>query len=342
MQLLKTDRGGDGRNSQIDLLKFCAAFLVVCIHTPIPREASAHYMTLTRIGVPIFLMISGFFYNEKRISKEIKKILSLLIISNVLYLAIHIVIAVFTHNMENYVKSLFTMENVLNLILFNESPIHFHLWYLGTILYVEIIAMIIGKFFKGSFRILYCITPILLIGDLLLGKYSLLLFHREFSYIIVRNWIFVGIPYFIIGIWLSNNWNSVKKNYKRWVNWIFVLLFCLTSILEHWILVKCNCNSARDHYLSTTFLAISVFILFVMKEKGQEKNLSLIGRKYSTWIYILHPVFIIFLDAVASRINITTQYLFIRPILVFTVTIAFLLLCTTCYRRLLPKLMKKE
>ena len=53
-------------------------------------------------------------------------------------------------------------------------------------------------------RFLPYFVLLVLISDLVLGKYSLLLFHREIPYRYLRNYIFVGIPYFSIGTLIYN------------------------------------------------------------------------------------------------------------------------------------------
>lgn len=78
------------RNNSIDNLKAICTFLIVCIHVPFPGEIGAYFITLTRIAVPIFFMITGFFYLDiifyHKEVKQIKKILKLLIEANVFFL----------------------------------------------------------------------------------------------------------------------------------------------------------------------------------------------------------------------------------------------------------------
>ena len=66
------------RNNSIDNLKAICTFLIVCIHVPFPGEIGAYFITLTRIAVPIFFMITGFFYLDiifyHKEVKQIKKI----------------------------------------------------------------------------------------------------------------------------------------------------------------------------------------------------------------------------------------------------------------------------
>lgn len=51
------------RYDGIDILKAICAFLIVCIHCPFPGEVGWYVVALARIAVPIFFMITGFFYD---------------------------------------------------------------------------------------------------------------------------------------------------------------------------------------------------------------------------------------------------------------------------------------
>ena len=86
-----------------------------------------------------------------------------------------------------------------------------------------------------------------------------------------------------------------------------------------------NVDSARDHYISTTLLAITVF-LFTLQCHGSNKTLALIGRKYSTWLYILHPIFITCIGMVAHKVGVYGIYKFIAPIVVCITTLIFLMI----------------
>ena len=50
------------RNLGVDILKFLCAFLVVMIHAPI-QGVSQYTTPIARIAVPIFFMITGYYYS---------------------------------------------------------------------------------------------------------------------------------------------------------------------------------------------------------------------------------------------------------------------------------------
>ena len=70
-------------------------------------------------------------------------------------------------------------------------------------MYVLVIFYICVK--EHVVNLLFIVSPLLLLADLILGKYSLLTLGIELNYIYIRNFLFVGIPYFSIGGKQSKN-----------------------------------------------------------------------------------------------------------------------------------------
>ena len=65
---------------------------------------------------------------------------------------------------------------MLNFIVFNVSPVSYHLWYLGAVLYT---LLIIAAVYRESTRkLLWCFIPVLLSVDLTFGEYSVILFNH--------------------------------------------------------------------------------------------------------------------------------------------------------------------
>ena len=311
------------RNSGLDILKFICCFLIIFIHAPFPSEAGKYFCALCRIAVPIFLMITGFFYdNIRKNNKEkaqIKKIFKLLIFSNILYFCYSFLLSLVKNELNYFLVKSFSIKSLLKFLFLNESPFGMHLWYLGAILYVLILNLIIEKKLKCGRKIFYFATPILLIIDLIFGKYSILLLGQEFPYTLVRNFMFVGIPYFSIGMYIKEKSEKLKSiNNKKII--LSILLFSCLTILERIILVQNGFNAARDHYISTTFLSISVFLYFVSNDWNNNfiKN---IGKNFSTMIYIIHPIIIGVFTYFFKLIGLNSIYQYFFAILVFVVSI---------------------
>lgn len=308
------------RNYSIDVLKLICAILVVFLHT----GCAYHDMVLplTRCAVPCFFMISGYMlYNENgigemRLKRSIVKILKIIFYATILFGLLKECQALLKGNV--YVP---THREMFDFLVLNENPFAFHLWYLGAYLYVLIIALFVEKY--GNWKYLFYLIPILLAADLLFGKYSLLLLGKEFPYIYVRNFLFVGIPYFGIGVWMkvkTNSWQSINSHILTGG----VILFSLTSVAEKYVLLYLDKNPMRDHYLSTTFLAICIFMYALSHTQKHPNTLSRLGEQDSLYIYIFHPIFLLYVFPIVNKFMPeiwATIYYWTAPFIVLTATI---------------------
>lgn len=312
------------RLHNFDSLKMVCAILIIFLHVHTPYQE--YILPLTRCAVPCFFIISGFLiYSddknnfEKRLKRGSKRIIGILIWSTAVFMIVKFIFAIHNNDL-----SFLNWRALRNFILFNENPFGFHLWYLGAYLYTLIIVLIFSK--KNKIKYIYWGVPFLLLVDLCLGKYSIVLWHKEFPYIIVRNFLCVGIPYFSIGMFLSqkNEYLNKISILKKLTSW-GVILFSILSITENRILINIGKNATRDHYISTTFLAVSLFLLFSTIKQRRSNLLSRIGEKYSLYIYIFHPLFIFFFNTMNKYLPEFWQgsYLYISPIVILIATILF-------------------
>lgn len=316
-----------GRDIGIDIMKCLAAFLVICIHCPFPGRIGEYFITITRIAVPLFFMITGYYFpsikKNNREKSQIIKIVLLVLKANILYFVWDIIYAiVLRQNILVYIKDLLAIKNIILFLTLNESPFAGHLWYLGALLYTLIFMHFISgsKFFKKKLSILL----FLLIIDLTFGKYSLLLFGKEYSYLLVRNFAFVGIPYFTLG-YLLNNY-KIRVDIRTL--YVTLVLFTSTSLLERLILVTNVVNAERDHYISTTFLAITIFLIFTtiksQKNCYLENLVAKIGREYSTGIYIIHPIISMILTFLAKKMGVLSYFRYFLAVAVFIICVIFM------------------
>ena len=106
---------------------------------------------------------------------------------------------------------------------------------------------------------------------------------------------------------------------------ILIFIFSTTTVLEQFFLITVHANATRDHYISTTFLAVAVFMFFIEKYKRREigkleKMVAMLGQKYSIGVYIIHPVFITVLAVVMRKFGMNTVYAFVAPLVVFFIS----------------------
>lgn len=113
------------RMDNIDILKAICAFLIVCIHVHFPGTIGAYFMTLTRISVPIFFMITGYFYSgiikKQYQSKQLKKIFKLFIVANGIYILWEVLRAYIRSDIRTFIHT-FSPQKIIDFLIFNESP----------------------------------------------------------------------------------------------------------------------------------------------------------------------------------------------------------------------------
>lgn len=111
-----------------------------------------------------------------------------------------------------------------------------------------------------------------------------------------------------------------------------MILFAFTSIIEKTILLDLGKSPMREHYLSTTFLAICLFMFVLSFMNVHSSKVSQWGERDSLYIYVFHPLFVMTLPMVIKRMPIlmNTTYQCVAPFIVLVTTIVF----TLCLRKI--------
>lgn len=267
------------RSLSIDLLKIVLAFFVVCLHMHVLRDSypSLSYVLvngLFRIGVPVFLIISGYFFyfvdDISRVKKWSFRILLLYIIWSVIYSPLW-------KEDDSY---------VLN-ILFG----YHHLWYL------------IGTFFSGLLLFdLRNISPKLLISVIIFFfccGYTIQMlgnshyFDGEIDATLnlfptYRNFLFVCFPFLGIGFLIK----KLEIDVKRKPSLLLVLISVFLVIFEAFLNYKVFNLNQKESIDVLFSLLIACPLLFLYCKNITVKTDSKILASISTAIYLIHPLLI--------------------------------------------------
>lgn len=264
------------RSLSIDILKIVLAFFVVFLHMHVLRDAypSLSYVLvngLFRIAVPVFLIISGyyFFYIDdfKRLKKWSVKILLLYIIWSAVYFQ-------FWKEKDNY---------TLN-ILFG----YHHLWYLigtffsGLILFavrkssIKVLSLLILLFFC-------CGYAIQLLGNIHYYKGS---FDKTLNlYPTYRNFLFVCFPFLTMGFLIKKFEIDIRKKPSFFIVLISISLVIFEAFLNDKVF-HLNQKESIDLLFSLLFACP---VLFLYCKNLPAKTDSKILASISTAIYLIHP-----------------------------------------------------
>ena len=284
-------------NTTLHAIKTLACFSVVAIHIWLPGKIGAVYQIIARFAVPMFFLISGFYsYNisKSKILQRIKKIFRLTLISTFFYVAIFIY-TLWKENNLQFPFQTFSFTNILRFIFFNRisdliGSLATPLWYLYAILYIYIY--------------LYFSSKRLLFRKQVIAILLLLAFIIEFMIndsIFYRNFLFMGIPFFGIGIFLA----QIKK---RIINCQVINKLLILGIIIYPMLVffeYYSLGNSFELYMSSVLVSI-VLMLFSIKLPNaiDIEILNEIGGKYTTFIYIIHQFVILLFTMLVSKFYI--------------------------------------
>ena len=210
-------------------------------------------------------------------------------------------------------------------ILFN-FKINFHLWYIRGLIYVEIFYLFIKHKNNFTYLINACIVCIVC---LIFLKYSLVIFNREISIEFVEpisKFLETAYVFFTIGIFIKKYINKVNINRVNNIVIILVIIFfMIMNIIEYILLEKFDKNVEACNYLNTFFLAISIFLFFIINPNlGKGSVLETIGKKHSLNIYIYHIIIMRILSFMIPVLGISTEiWKSTRTIIIFIVSIMF-------------------
>ncbi len=264
-----------GRNLSIDVLKIILAFFVVFLHMNFLKETYPvlSYILvngLFRIAVPVFLVITGFYFFHIDSAKKLKKWLFRTFLLYAIWMLIYV----------SYWKD---NEQIWLTIIFG----YHHLWYL------------IGTFFSGfllyflrnqSSRLLLTLAIFLfLFGYVVQVSGNLHYLNTESDsllndYLLYRNFLFVCFPFLTIGF-LINKHRIDISTYKN--SSLLVILSILGVIAEAFFNYKYISSESTDILFSLIFASP---LLFLYCQKIYIKTTSKVLASLSTAIYVVHPL----------------------------------------------------
>ena len=306
----------------LDFARLIAAILIVAIHIfPFYTINTTLDFIFThvicRIGVPLFLMITGYFVIPKALKNinVLKKytinIIKIYLLCILLYLPINI-----------YAGYEFSIANILKDIFIEGA--FYHLWYFPALILGIWILYFLVKNFKTN--VVFIISIILyligLFGDsyyYLNNEFFLNIYNKIFTiFDYTRNGLFYVPIFLFLGYFLNN-----KKTDKTKSLYLFIV-FYLLMIVEGLILHNFNLQKHDSMYL---MLIPTMYFLFSFLITYKGKNIKY--RNMATTIYIFHPFFIVVVRFIAKIFNLEEILVYnnlIHYIVVVIISIIFALI----------------
>ncbi|WP_405608534.1 acyltransferase family protein [Polaribacter sp. Asnod1-A03] len=288
------------RNISLDLLKIILAIFVVLIHCSffIDINLEVYHLTkngLFRTAVPVFFLINGYFFKQVIDNKSIVKWM----------LRVFILYSVW---MFIYAPLWFSLD--FKSIIINVLVGFHHLWYIKALLFCGILLFIIRKI---KVKFLFFISFVLFsLGVLVQYLRNIhVLYFDVYSH---RNFLFLGLPLFILGYLIHKKSLQTKLSSKQ--NLFLILLFTVILLIESYINYYYNFDR-NDNLFSLIFLCPLTFLYafnLQLKSNVNSKNISLV----STAIYLIHPWVMHFLSLIYKFNSISLSFLTIFVSVLFS------------------------
>ncbi|MEY8213335.1 MAG: acyltransferase family protein [Colwellia sp.] len=252
----------------VDLTRIVATFFIIMVHVcsstinqemgggaPLDWWVGAIYASISRAGVPLFFMLSGFLLLSKKesltvfFSKRMGKILIPLLSWSIVYLL--------------WSGSGGITDVGLSLMSATLSPVHFHLWYLyaisGIYLFIPILRVFIGHTTRKMSAYFICLWFVAIALVPLLEK----LLHVSSA--LDLNMISGYIGYLVIGYVLG----GITFSRKFFIMFILLaLLMIAVTVMGTFVLTVSNDGSLKRsflNYLSPNVIVGSASIFIILK-----------------------------------------------------------------------------
>lgn len=264
-----------GRNLTIDILKIVLAFFVVFLHMNFLQDShpTLSYVLvngLFRIAVPVFLVITGFYFFHIDTTKKLKKWLFRTFILYAIWMVIYI----------SYWKD---NEQILLTAVFG----YHHLWYLIGTFFSGIILYFLRK--QSSSVLISLMVILFAMGYAVQVLGNLHYFSKAQDsvlnmYLLYRNFLFVCFPFLTVGFLINKH--NVDGSKYQYLGLLAVLsVFC---VIGEGFFNYSNISSESTDVLFSLLFASPLVFLYC--QKIYIKTTSKILASFSTAIYVVHPL----------------------------------------------------
>ena len=321
----------------LNILKYISSILIIVLHLrPFLNFSNeldlAFNNIITRICVPIFFIITGYFVakkekeNKNYIKEYIKKTIPLYFVWSLLYIPVIIgTIIKYLPIINEYISKInitlplliilsIILLPIIVLIALCYTGVYYHLWYFPAIIF----SLIVLKKWKQKFNIKYLliISFILLLFGATETYYGVLplSIKRTLSYyynifFTTRNFLFFGLFYVVLGYYVGTK----EKAYSKYCFLKLIVSFFLLTFEA--ILLHDTDRLNSNILLSCIPLTYYLFISAIYITNSVKLNFQF--GTYSKYYYLMHPMVIFVISLLYKNIN---YYPYLNILIVLLIT----------------------
>ena len=309
------------RSASIDLFRYICAILVVAIHTRPFGDFSDTLgfffcQILTRIAVPYFFTVAGYFYfaklekGEKPFSKYIKRLLTTYILWSVIYYGYKIL----TEGMPS-------IKNFIYTFFINGSS--YHLWFFPAIIFSVCLTTFLYKI-KCTKVLIPLAVVLYTVGCLGCSWYAIgekiPLLNKLYSFFLftdIRRILFMGFPFFVAGGVVLKVREKVLHGLNKKTSFVYVLFAVIVFLAEIAVVIKYNLQRTVVITFGLYLLVILIVLLLLKYPMSKLSHFSGKAKVYANFTYYAHPLILNLIRGVAGSMAISVTETFM-----FAITIA--------------------
>lgn len=343
--------------NNLDILKYISAILIVILHLrPFINYSNELDITfnniITRICVPIFFLITGYFVAKKEnnnpdyIKGYIKNMIPLYLAWSLIYIPVIIgtiiwqfpVISTYIPEINIPIYLLIPLIIIaiplIIIIVLIYTGVYYHLWYFPAVM----LSLLVLSKWKKKYDIKYllALSFVLLLfgatetyyGILPLSIKQLINYYYNIFFT-TRNFLFFGLFYIVLGYYMGGK----KRLYSKYC--FLKLIICFLFLIFEAVLLHDTNRLNSNILLSCIPLTYYLFISTIYITKTKKNHLKFNFRAFSKYYYLIHPmvIFILF----STRILNTSVNPIIQIISVILIThiISLIIIEIKKYRKLI-------
>ncbi|MFX1497837.1 MAG: acyltransferase [Promethearchaeota archaeon] len=333
--MISYEKEGDFR--EFDILRGFAIIFVVIIHTfglVYHFNEGLEYLltygtlfTIAQSAVPIFLFISGYFLRFKYMNdRSLKSIFRARFIKIIPPYLLFSVIYILFNNWK-YQQNISVLEGLYKILSFSAE---FHFWFIGLIVFFYLFFPLINICFERSKKRNFLLGSFVLqltwiVFEIYINNEFLFNPELQVAMFFVKNSIFSYIFYFVLGMYIAENYNEIKNKLIKKKYFFVAITIFLPSVFTVFYFIM------NLWYFKLITLPISIpaiLIFYVISLKLKKKNFGEIFRffgRYSYGIYYIHPLITsllinIFLIGAFFYLTLFCNVLLISSILIYFIS----------------------
>ena len=294
------------KNNNINKLKALACYMVVLNHFHPGGVLGNITYAISHYGVPVFFVISGYFFFDKeenlpwkRLYSKVKHIALLLILHVVLYVSYEVIASLVSGETfavaVNGLRAYFNSKTFIKALVFGTGIMGGGEWFLVSLLEAYVVIGILARNVKIKgliVRYSHFIAILLFLVHIPIRMYvvksgveSVGLIKLTESWCVRNTWL-DAIPFLLLGISIRRNKNC-KTSHPLFISIFAMVIAVGECFFSKEMLAPQSISTVL--YIGIIVAVVSSFI-WAVSCNCEDNILARIGDRYSMLIYFLHPI----------------------------------------------------